>query len=60
MIAANTLTHVDKHVDMLREIAATRDIYKFLDPGPLADVYKPLVGWRTPSTELRGEASRVS
>lgn len=57
VIAANTLTHVDNHIDMLREIAAKEDIYRFLDPGPLAELYRPLVGWRTPSEELRGSPS---
>jgi phytoene dehydrogenase-like protein len=54
VIAANTLTNVDNHIEMLKEIAAKDPTYNFLDPGPLGSVYQPLVSWRTPSTELRG------
>ena len=38
-----------------KEIAGKDPVYSFLDPGPLANVYTPLVGWRTPSAELRGQ-----
>jgi len=54
VIAANTLTPVQNHMDMLKEISNKHDIYKFLDPGPLANLYMPLVSGRTPSVELRG------
>ena len=54
VIAANTLNHVGKHIDMLKETAASHPTYNFLDPGPLASVYYPFVEGRTPSVELRG------
>mmetsp|Transcript_67568 Transcript_67568/g.107052 ORF Transcript_67568/g.107052 Transcript_67568/m.107052 type:complete len:364 (-) Transcript_67568:127-1218(-) len=57
VIAANTLTNVDNHIAMLKEIAAKHPTYSFLDPGPLANLYKPFVSWRTPSEELRGSPS---
>jgi len=60
VIAANTLTNVENHIDMLKEIAGKDPMYSFLDPGPLANIYTPLVSWRTPSVELRGENSAVS
>ena len=56
VIAANTLTHVGKHIDMLRETSKKYELYKFLDPGFMADVYTPFVQSRTPSEELRGLA----
>jgi phytoene dehydrogenase-like protein len=59
VIAANTMTHVDNHMAMLKEIAASDPMYAFLDPGPLAEIYKPLVAWRTPSKELRGVSEGV-
>ena len=57
VIAANTLTPVGKHMDMLKEIASRHDIYKFLDPGPMANLYMPFVESGTPSVELRGAES---
>jgi len=54
-IAANTMTHVDNHIDLLKEAAKKDPMYKFLDPGPLANVYKPIVQGFTPSAELRSE-----
>ena len=54
VIAANTLTPVGKHIDMLKEISNKHDIYKFLDPGPMANLYLPFVESSTPSVELRG------
>uniref|UniRef100_A0A7S0IU80 Amine oxidase domain-containing protein n=1 Tax=Calcidiscus leptoporus TaxID=127549 RepID=A0A7S0IU80_9EUKA len=56
VIAANTLTHVGKHIDMLREAGAAHPLYSFLDPGLLGSLYLPLVEARTPAAELRGEA----
>mmetsp|Transcript_103567 Transcript_103567/g.194966 ORF Transcript_103567/g.194966 Transcript_103567/m.194966 type:complete len:723 (-) Transcript_103567:132-2300(-) len=60
IIAANTLTNVDNHIAMLKEIAAKDPMYSFLDPGPLADIYRPFVSWRTPSVELRGASTPAS
>jgi phytoene dehydrogenase-like protein len=54
VIAANTLTNVDNHIAMLKEIAGKDPVYSFLDPGPLASLYLPFVSHRTPSEELRG------
>jgi phytoene dehydrogenase-like protein len=54
-IAANTMTHVDNHLQMLKEVSKKDPMYKFLDPGFLGDVYKPLVQGFTPSAELRTE-----
>lgn len=54
-IAANTMTHVDNHISMLKEAASKDPMYEFLDPGPLANVYKPFVQGFTPSAELRSE-----
>ena len=54
-IAANTMTHVDNHISLLKEAAARDPMYKFLDPGFLGEVYKPLVQGFTPSAELRSE-----
>ena len=48
------LTPVGKHIDMLKEISNKHDIYKFLDPGPMANLYLPFVESSTPSVELRG------
>mmetsp|Transcript_11840 Transcript_11840/g.17074 ORF Transcript_11840/g.17074 Transcript_11840/m.17074 type:complete len:679 (+) Transcript_11840:144-2180(+) len=54
-IAANTMNTVDKHIEMLEEIGRKDPMYKFMDPGFLANLYKPLVGPMTPSSELRVE-----
>jgi hypothetical protein len=60
VIAANTLTNVENHIAMLKEISVKDPMYGFLDPGPLANIYTPLVSWRTPSQELRGEEAAVA
>eukprot|EP00566_Odontella_aurita_P036647 CAMPEP_0113568002 /NCGR_PEP_ID=MMETSP0015_2-20120614/23597_1 /TAXON_ID=2838 /ORGANISM="Odontella" /LENGTH=686 /DNA_ID=CAMNT_0000470475 /DNA_START=79 /DNA_END=2135 /DNA_ORIENTATION=+ /assembly_acc=CAM_ASM_000160 len=54
-IAANTMTHVDNHLQMLKEASQKDPQYKFLDPGFMGQVYKPLVQGFTPSAELRTE-----
>jgi len=54
-IAANTMHTVDKHIEMLEEIGRKDPMYKFMDPGFLANLYKPLVGPMTSSSELRVE-----
>jgi len=54
-IAANTMTHVTNHIELLKEASTKDPMYKFLDPGPLAEVYKPIVQGFTPSAELRSE-----
>merc|ERR1711892_181546 len=60
VIAANTMTPVGKHIDMLKEISQRHDIYKFLDPGPMANLYLPFVESSTPSVELRGVQEEAS
>merc|ERR1719162_2202467 len=60
VIAANTMTHVDNHIDLLKEAAKKDPMYKFLDPGPLANVYRPIVQGFTPSAELRGVPEEAS
>ena len=60
VIAANTMTDVGSHIEMLREISRKDPMYKFLDPGLLADIYKPLVQGRTPSMELRSPEERAA
>lgn len=52
-IAANTMTHVDNHLKLLKEASEKDPMYKFLDPGFMGQVYKPLVQGFTPSAELR-------
>ncbi|KAL7531853.1 hypothetical protein ACHAXR_006044 [Thalassiosira sp. AJA248-18] len=52
-IAANTMTHVDNHLNMLSEASKKDPLYKFLDAGIMGQVYKPLVQGFTPSPELR-------
>ena len=37
---------------MLKELGGRDPLYKFVDPGILGDIYKPIVGWSTPSPEL--------
>jgi len=54
-IAANTMTHVENHLQMLKEASKKDPMYKFLDPGIMGDIYKPLVQGFTPSAELRTE-----
>jgi phytoene dehydrogenase-like protein len=59
-IAANTMNSVGKHIEMLKE-ASTRDpLYKFLDPGPLANLYRPFVEGLTPTPELRVESIQTA
>jgi len=40
---------------MLKEASKKDEMYKFLDPGFMGDLYKPLVQGFTPSAELRTE-----
>jgi hypothetical protein len=56
-IAANTMNSVGKHIEMLKEASKRDPLYKFLDPGPLANLYRPFVEGLTPSPELRVDAS---
>mgnify|MGYP003684667417 CR=1 FL=1 len=60
VIAANTMTNVENHIAMLKEIAAKDPLYSFLDPGFMSNLYLPFVSSRTPSVELRGQASEVN
>jgi len=53
VIAANTLTKLENHIDMLTETSKKHPIYKFLDPGPFQWLYRPLVAPFTPSAELQ-------
>lgn len=52
-IAANTMNPVSKHIDLLKEASQRDPMYKFLDPGFLANIYRPFVEPLTPSAELR-------
>jgi len=54
-IAANTMTHVDNHIALLKETSKKDPMYAFLNPGPLGDVYKLFFQGFTPSAELRSE-----
>merc|ERR1711957_31420 len=54
-IAANTMTHVDNHIALLKETSKKDPMYVFLNPGPLGDVYKLFFQGFTPSPELRVE-----
>lgn len=54
-IAANTMNPVGKHIEMLKEASMRDPMYKFLDPGPLANLYRPFVEGLTPSAELKVE-----
>merc|ERR1712130_602902 len=54
-IAANTMTHVDNHIQLLKEASLKDPMYKFLNPGVGAELYKPFVQGFTPSSELRTE-----
>jgi hypothetical protein len=49
---------VGKHLEMLKEASKNDPTYKFLDPGFLGDIYKPLVEGFTPSPELRVEQTQ--
>lgn len=55
IIAANTMNNVGKHIDMLKELSQRDPLYKFLDPGPYANMYRWAVDGMTPSKELRVE-----
>jgi len=57
-ICANTMNPVGKHLDMLKEASQRDPMYKFLDPGFMGQVYKPLVEGMTPSPELRVESTQ--
>jgi len=57
-IAANTMTHVDNHLQLLTEASKKDPLYKFLDAGFMGQVYKPLVQGFTPSAELRTDRLR--
>merc|ERR1712046_219008 len=59
-ICANTMTEVDKHMELLKETAAKDDLYNFLDPGILGSLYLPLVSSFTPSTELKVEQTAAA
>jgi len=59
-ICANTMTSVDKHLSMLHEASKRDPLYKFLDPGVMGQIYKPLVQSFTPSPELRIEINSES
>ena len=56
---ANTMTDVGSHIKG-PQISRETDKHKFLDPGLLADIYKPLVQGRTPSMELRSPEERAA
>lgn len=55
VIAANTMNPVGKHLDLLKEASKTDPMYKFLDPGLVGDLYRPIVEGFTPSPELKVE-----
>jgi len=59
-IAANTMTNVGKHIEMLEEISRKDPLYKFMDPGFLANLYRPFVEQLTPSSELRVEQTQTA
>ncbi|GKY94180.1 hypothetical protein MPSEU_000384000 [Mayamaea pseudoterrestris] len=56
-IVSSSLHPVKKHIEMLQEASKIDPMYKFLDPGFMANVYLPFVGGLTPSPELRVEAT---
>merc|ERR1719217_1264056 len=58
-IAANTMHPVSEQIRLLKQTAEREPKYGFLDPGPIGSLYEGLVGWTTPSGELRGEAAAV-
>jgi len=49
---------VSKHLEILKEASQRDPLYKFLDPGLLGQVYKPLVEGLTPSPELKVEQNQ--
>jgi hypothetical protein len=55
VICANTMTPVADHIQVLKETAALHPMYKFMDPGMMANLYLPFVAGRTPSQELKVE-----
>jgi len=59
-ICANTMTSVGKHLDLLAEASKRDPLYKFLDPGFMGSVYRPLVEGLTPSNELKVESVKES
>ena len=59
-IAANTMNSVDKHIALLQEASQRDPMYQFLDPGILANLYRPFVEPFTPSPELRGMATTTT
>ncbi|GKY94206.1 hypothetical protein MPSEU_000386600 [Mayamaea pseudoterrestris] len=56
-IVSSSLHPVKKHIEMLQEASKIDPMYKFLDPGFMANVYLPFVEGLTPSPELRVEAT---
>jgi len=52
VICANTMTPVADHIQVLKETAALHPMYKFMDPGIMANLYMPFVAGSTPSAEL--------
>jgi len=54
-IAANTMTHVDNHIKLLKEASQKDPMYEFLDPGIMAEFWKLTLQGFTPSAELRTE-----
>jgi len=54
-IAANTMNSLSRHLEILEEASKRDPLYKFLNPGFLGQVYKPLVEGFSPSPELRNE-----
>ena len=54
------MTRAGTHIDMLKEISNKHELYKFLDPGPMANLYLPFVAGRTPSVELRGAEAEAT
>jgi hypothetical protein len=51
---------VGKHIEMLKEASKRDPLYKFLDPGPLANLYRPFVEGLTPTPELRVESIQTA
>jgi hypothetical protein len=49
------MTPVADHIQVLKETAALHPMYKFMDPGMMANLYLPFVAGRTPSQELKVE-----
>jgi len=59
-ICANTMNPVGKHIELLKEASQRDPLYKFLDPGPLANLYRPFVEGFTPSAELKVDAMETA